>query len=618
MKLPARHRDFFIGCLFMIGILTQPCWATQSPDTQILILNSYHPNYVWTDRITAAILNGLKGVVPDENIMVEYLDARRSIDDSAYYELIRKYIFEKYKHKKPELIFSCDDFAMNFIYKYQEVLFPGTPVVYGGVNVFPMDSLRTRKNFIGVYEGLPVQESLNLIVRVQPDVQKIVILCDPTHLGTTMYIQAQDAIRVWKHTGIQTEAIRVKDIYQLKKDVQKTDTKTAFLLIAIHKDAKGNYFSFSQHLKEISDVSKSPIYGFWGGLLIGNGSIGGYINDPYVHGTEIAKIGRQLLEGVDIHQIQHPVQTPYLPRFDYRVMQKYGIIEKNLPPNAVIYFKPESFYEKNQKLVIMIAIIGCILLLIICILYLAYRRTSSLSRKLHMLNIRQRLASNETKQLVYSLSHTIRLDACNIEGYLHLYELSDKKTTDEMSMLVTGIQSSIFRLKQTLDDIIHIGSRSRETDGQAVMIDFTVLINQVMQILEKPLNDVQAQVQISNTTKFPFYYYTSEIHTLLEELFLNSIRFKDPNRNVYITVSIRNLSHTYTEICIEDNGLGMDLALYGNKLFRLFEKFHSSQSGKGIGLYLMKSIVDWRGGSIEVASKVSEGTILTITLRNQH
>jgi signal transduction histidine kinase len=65
-----------------------------------------------------------------------------------------------------------------------------------------------------------------------------------------------------------------------------------------------------------------------------------------------------------------------------------------------------------------------------------------------------------------------------------------------------------------------------------------------------------------------------------------------------------------------DNGIGIDLLRNRDKIFGLYQRFHSHADSKGLGLYLVKSQVESLGGSISVESEVDKGTTFTITFKN--
>ena len=69
-----------------------------------------------------------------------------------------------------------------------------------------------------------------------------------------------------------------------------------------------------------------------------------------------------------------------------------------------------------------------------------------------------------------------------------------------------------------------------------------------------------------------------------------------------------------TVISVKDNGLGIDLVKYGNRLFKLNQVFHKGMNSRGVGLYITKVQVESFGGSIQVKSRENEGSEFIVTL----
>jgi signal transduction histidine kinase len=74
----------------------------------------------------------------------------------------------------------------------------------------------------------------------------------------------------------------------------------------------------------------------------------------------------------------------------------------------------------------------------------------------------------------------------------------------------------------------------------------------------------------------------------------------------------------YFQLSIQDNGLGVDMALFKDKLFTLYSRFHLHIEGKGMGLYLVKTQMTTMGGKIDVESKPDEGTTFHLFFKQTH
>ena len=83
------------------------------------------------------------------------------------------------------------------------------------------------------------------------------------------------------------------------------------------------------------------------------------------------------------------------------------------------------------------------------------------------------------------------------------------------------------------------------------------------------------------------------------------------NRDSFIKFST-TAEGNYIVLHIEDNGVGIDLDKYGDKLFGMYKTFHNNKDAKGIGLYITKNQIEAMNGKIKVDSKVGEGTTFKI------
>ncbi|HJS00693.1 MAG TPA: hypothetical protein VJ780_07155, partial [Flavobacterium sp.] len=131
-------------------------------DKKVLLLNSYHPQYAWTDNFTNAVSDELNKFLEEEGLYIEYLDGRHMIDNQLYFESLITFYRQKYSKIKFDLIISSDDYALEFLMKYKKDIFQNSPVVFGGINDLAKLNQLDSEHFTGIFEGLPVLENLNL------------------------------------------------------------------------------------------------------------------------------------------------------------------------------------------------------------------------------------------------------------------------------------------------------------------------------------------------------------------------------------------------------------------------------------------------------------------------
>jgi ABC-type uncharacterized transport system substrate-binding protein len=346
----------------------------------VLLLNSYHAQFKWTAELTRGIEDVFKETLKPSAIHVEYMDSRRFSDDSIHRKMLVDILIYKCREISPEIIIVSDDFALEFMLEFREAINPKTPIIFCGVNVAEKASLSSVKNVAGILEGMSVAENLDLIYQLQPNVKTIYMLGDQTDLGHKMVQHAKVAQEKWSKQPNKSKVnIKVLDNLTLEELYEKSANakeEDAFLMLAIHKDREGKYFSYDEEFVKLTSASNAPIYGMWGGLLIGNGVLGGSMNDPYRHGFETGTLAKKVLEGVDINSLGIRDKATYTPYFDYQKLMEYGIDLDKLPKGSFIYNEPSSFYKENKEVAIASLVIFFILVnAVILLIFNIWKRT---------------------------------------------------------------------------------------------------------------------------------------------------------------------------------------------------------------------------------------------------
>ncbi|MBK7053672.1 MAG: hypothetical protein IPH52_01270 [Leptospiraceae bacterium] len=96
------------------------------------------------------------------------------------------------------------------------------------------------------------------------------------------------------------------------------------------------------------------------------------------------------------------------------------------------------------------------------------------------------------------------------------------------------------------------------------------------------------------------------LESIFLNLFTNAMKYKSSDRRLKISIQMKDFGNKY-QLLFEDNGLGMNLNRYRDRIFGLYQRFHDHPEGKGFGLYLIKSQIEALGGTIHVESEVNVG-----------
>jgi len=343
------------------------------PEKNVLVLNSYHPMYSWTDHIVLAIQDELDGTISSENLHIEYMDSRRRPGDKQYFELLRDYYLYKHRNIRFDVVIISDDNAFNFLTQYRDELYPDVPVVFCGINNFDPDLDTKPRWYTGIIEGLAIEDNLDLITRVQPDVRKIILLSDSSPLGLSIADQAR---QVRDRRGGSTPKLEVWNdftLLQLQERLRTLEEGTVVFLMILQRDNQGKSFSYTDDLPQLSALTPVPIYGQWG-VELGNGILGGMLNDAGRHGRNATLLARQVLDGTDTQDIPIKHQAAYLPGFDHLQLQRFSIPDRLIPPESHIANRPVSFFEKHRRLVLASSVVFIFLVSVILWLLFSIRQ----------------------------------------------------------------------------------------------------------------------------------------------------------------------------------------------------------------------------------------------------
>jgi signal transduction histidine kinase len=115
-------------------------------------------------------------------------------------------------------------------------------------------------------------------------------------------------------------------------------------------------------------------------------------------------------------------------------------------------------------------------------------------------------------------------------------------------------------------------------------------------------------------TRHPEIFFPRvHLKSILQNLLTNGIKYAKPNQPPVIDITTSREGN-FVILDLKDQGIGIDLGINRDKIFHMFQRFHTHKEGLGLGLYLVHSIVDAYKGRITVESEVNIGTDFKIYL----
>lgn len=324
--------------------------AADTDTLRVMVLHSYHPGFPWTDSVQQGIMHALEQSLSPIEVKVEYLDAKRHTGRDLF-ALFEQLFARKYSRCQPDLIISCDDDALAFLFEHRDSLFPGVPVVFCGLDVDDYDPalLHRRRGYTGVVERLDLESTIDLILALHPNTQRILFVHDQTtggraHRSAVETLEPRYASRVDfafpdKETGLNEEEL-LETLAQLGPD-------TIVYLLGFFRDRFDKPLPTEYIIPRISAASPVPVYAH-AEPYFGQGIVGGKLLSGKVHGQSTGAKALRILQGQAVAQTPVSVESSNRYMFDYRQLERFGIGASALPPGTLIMFEPASFYERHR------------------------------------------------------------------------------------------------------------------------------------------------------------------------------------------------------------------------------------------------------------------------------
>ncbi|WP_210488031.1 sensor histidine kinase [Rufibacter aurantiacus] len=217
---------------------------------------------------------------------------------------------------------------------------------------------------------------------------------------------------------------------------------------------------------------------------------------------------------------------------------------------------------------------------------------------------------------VYYASRDLRAPVLNITGLVEALKEELPPDNPEFNQLFARLDDSVSSIHRKLYNITEVSRIQRPVKEEELsMVSFAQVLELVKERLAEPLSIAEANLHTDFSAAPEVYFSRDNLLSLLTNLISNAIKFRDALRPLQITLSTRHQDH-YLVLTVQDNGMGMDLSQYGQHLFSLFRRFHDHVEGSGVGLYIIKRIMDNNRGKVEVDSVLGEGTTFQLYFVN--
>ncbi|MBX9851313.1 MAG: PAS domain-containing protein [Cytophagaceae bacterium] len=215
---------------------------------------------------------------------------------------------------------------------------------------------------------------------------------------------------------------------------------------------------------------------------------------------------------------------------------------------------------------------------------------------------------------IYTASHDLRAPISNIEGLVEALSAGIDNKNEEMKEIVDLMRISVEKFKDTIKDLTEISRIQKEQFEDIEEINVKELLDEINVGLKEMIDKSKASISI-DLEKPTIKFSKKNLRSIFYNLVTNAIKYRSPQRTPEIKIKTQQVDG-YALFSIQDNGLGIP-ERHQNKIFSMFKRFHDHVDGTGVGLYIVKRIVDNSGGMIKVDSEEGRGTQFKVYFKDK-
>ena len=256
---------------------------------------------------------------------------------------------------------------------------------------------------------------------------------------------------------------------------------------------------------------------------------------------------------------------------------------------------------------------------------LASDKITEANKELEQKNAALQKANKELESFNYISSHDLQEPLRQIQNFAsRIIDFEQQNLSDKGKIYFDKMNKAANRMQTLIADLL-VYSRTTTAERKFEITDLNIIVNQVKSELKETINEKNATIVLDEMCEvniIPFQF-----RQLMHNLIGNSLKFSKPNTPPLITIKSRiiksdqsqtngvNLTPEkgYCHISITDNGIGFE-PQYKELIFELFQRLHDKQkiAGTGIGLAIVKKIVENHNGIITATSELDKGATFDI------
>ena len=582
----------------------------------VLVLYGYDPNAPGI----VAFTNGLREVVVASEghdgveLFSELLDFDRFHAPGLATQMV-DHLRAKYRGIRLDAIVAAGSHALVFAAGRLDDLFPGVPVVYGVAFEPVVDFERLPAHVTGRRQPLPFAGTLALAKRLQPDAERVILVTGAVPMDSLLY-----AVAVRDLTPLlgDLELVPLRDwtYPSLLEQLRRLPPRSITILSSFSGDWTGQRFNAGDLIASVSRTASGPLYGIarnWVGDGVVGGSVMGFNDDGRRTGQLLVRVlhrrpGEPLPPG-------EVADTPLV--VDARQLERWGLSERLLPQGTEVLFRTPTLWSRYWHVIVAVLAIIAAQALLIAWMLVEHRQ-----------RIRAQLVLEESRAQVAHIARVATLGelAATISHDVSQPLTAIRASAQAVMLLLNRAPPNLHEVREILRDIgrdsgraaeilDHIRALLRKQDPASAPVDLNLVCTEAIQLLEHDAARRNVALRLSLDSSVPPVIGDAvQLQQVVLNLALNALDAAEAatrnGNDPEVVVGTATRPGT-VEVFVRDSGPGLPSETQS----RIFEPFFSTKShGLGMGLAIVRSIVDRHRGKVQAENHGSGGAVFKVLL----
>jgi signal transduction histidine kinase len=568
--------------------------------------------------LDARLVQTLSAGLPGVEIYRESMDLSRFQSD-RYPRLLRDFLRAKYAGKKVDVVIAALGPALDFMLAHGSEVFPGASTVFCGIDRRDLSARRLPPDVTGVILKREFAPTLQMAGLLQPETRHVVFVAGSSEFDRRLVDQARAEFQAVR-PQVPVQYLTGLPLKELLDTLANLQPRSVVLYSTMFADRTGKPFIPHEVAEQISRAAAAPVYGFLDQFL-GRGIVGGHLYSLDAHGAEAARLALRILGGTPASALPPIEPSATRDMFDGRQLRRWGISERRLPADAIVWYRTISPWERYRTTILITA--GVLLLQFGTIVSLLLergkrRRTQTALRESEARAAEQRselmhlgrvaLVGELSAALAHETRQPLAAILTNARVARRMLELGQFDPA-ELGEILENIAADDLRAGTVID---HVRNLVRKEQAQWGSLSINQVVGEVLNLMRSDLQ--YRRVAVSTRLGEPAAMVWAD-RVQLQQVLLNLIvnacdamNDRPPNERLLLISTARNGD---ARIEVRDQGTGIS----PDALSSIFDPFVTTKrDGLGLGLAICRTIVAEHHGQMWAVNNPDRGATIIVSL----